>query len=69
MTEEATRNRPPPLSQEQRMLIKEFQSLEADFIALCNKIGKSRELSLAITNMQQAGMWALEHVLGKREAG
>ena len=33
-----------------------------EFIELCNTIGKSRELSLAITNAEQAVMWAVKHV-------
>lgn len=44
------------------MQLKEFSNLTQDFIALCNKIGRSRELSLAITNAQQAFMWAKEHI-------
>ena len=32
------------------------------FIEACNAIGKSRELSLAITNAEQAVMWAVKHV-------
>jgi hypothetical protein len=33
-----------------------------DFIELCKAIGTSRELSLAITNAEQAVMWAVKHV-------
>lgn len=66
MSGEETRNSPQPLSQEQSMLMSELQNLENDFVALCNKTGKSRELSLAITNMQQAAFWACRHVLGDR---
>jgi len=61
---EETRNPRRPLSREQEAQLSALQSLEADFITLCNQIGKSRELSLAITNMEQASMWALRHVLG-----
>jgi hypothetical protein len=64
MTDEQTRNPARPLSQEQSMQVAELQNLENDFVALCTKIGKSRELSLAITNMQQAAFWAVRHVLG-----
>lgn len=62
MSEEPARNGPRVLSQEAQMLIKEFLDLQEDFVALCRKTGNSRELSLAVTNMQQAGFWALEHV-------
>lgn len=64
MTDEQTRNPARPLSQEQSMLMAELQNLENDFVSLCNKTGKSRELSLAIINMQQACFWAVRHVLG-----
>ena len=33
-----------------------------EFIELCNGLGRSRELSLAITNAEQAVMWAVKHV-------
>jgi len=62
-TREATYNQLAPLSGEQSMQVAELRGLEADFILLCNKIGKSRELSLAVTNMEQASMWAVRHVL------
>lgn len=64
MTDEALRNAPRPMSREQQLQVTELQSLERDFVTLCAKIGKSRELSLAITNMEQASMWALRHVIG-----
>ena len=46
------------------MAVDELRNLENDFIDLCNKIGKSRELSLAVTNMEQASMWAVRHLIG-----
>lgn len=52
-----------PMSREQEIQLRELQGLEVDFIAVCSKIGSSRELSLAVTNMQQATMWAARHVL------
>lgn len=64
MTDESLRNPQRGLSKEQSLLLTELQGLEADFIALCGRIGKSRELSLAVTNMEQASMWAIRHVLG-----
>lgn len=62
-TREVTRNQPLPLSHEQQQQMAEIQALEADFVALCKRIGTSRELSVAVTNMEQAGMWALRHIL------
>lgn len=54
------------LSTEQHMQVTELQNIEADFISLCNRIGKSRELSLAVTNMEQAVMWAVRHLLSPK---
>lgn len=39
-----------------------LKDIGAAFIAKCEEIGKSRELSLAITNAEQAVMWAVKHV-------
>ena len=64
MSTESTRNGPAPLSYEQQLQLTEIASLEADFSSLCNRIGKSRELSLAVTNIEQAAMWARRHVAG-----
>lgn len=63
MTDLPLHNLPRVLSSEQLMQVKELENLETDFVALCNKIGKSRELSLAITNMEQASMWAVRYIL------
>lgn len=32
------------------------------FLAICDKVGTSRELSLAKTKMEEAVMWAVKHV-------
>lgn len=47
---------------EEAWQMEDLQSLTAQFIAKCNECGASRELSLAITNAEQALMWALKHV-------
>ena len=39
-----------------------LKDIGAAFIAKCQEIGDSRELSLAITNAEQAVMWAVKHV-------
>jgi hypothetical protein len=46
---------------EKRQMV-DLKDMGAAFIARCNDIGKSRELSLAITNAEQAVMWAVKHV-------
>ena len=33
-----------------------------EFITKCNEIGRSRELALAVTNAEQAVMWAVKHI-------
>jgi hypothetical protein len=40
----------------------ELKDLGAAFIAKCDEIGPSREMSLAKTNAEQAVMWAVKHV-------
>lgn len=39
-----------------------LKDLGAAFLAKCDEIGASRELSLAKTNAEQAVMWAVKHV-------
>lgn len=53
------------LSEEERMQVKEIKDIEVDFIRLCQRIGKSRELSLAITKIEEAVFWSIKHVTGK----
>jgi hypothetical protein len=65
VSDEPSRNGPRVPSQEAQMLVKEFSDMADDFIALCRKTGNSRELSLAITNVQQACFWATMHVTGQ----
>lgn len=39
-----------------------LKDIAVAFIAKCDEIGTSRELSLAKTNAEQAAMWAVKHV-------
>ena len=50
------------LSDDEKRQMVELKDLGAAFIAKCQEIGGSRELSLAITNAEQAVMWAVKHV-------
>ncbi len=50
------------LSDEEKAQMVALKDAGGAFIALCNSTGKSRELSLAITNAEQAVMWAVKHV-------
>jgi len=46
----------------EKAYMKEIKDMGADFIGHCNTIGKSREMSLAITKMEEAVMWAVKHI-------
>ena len=50
------------LSDDEKLQMVVLKDIGAAFIAKCNEIGKSRELSLAVTNAEQAVMWAVKHV-------
>lgn len=50
------------LSDEEKAQMIALKDIGAAFIAKCNEVGKSRELSLAVTNAEQAVMWAVKHV-------
>jgi hypothetical protein len=50
------------LSEEEKAQMVALKDLGAAFIAKCDEIGQSRELSLAVTNAEQAVMWAVKHV-------
>ena len=50
------------LSDDEKQQMIDLKDLGAAFIAKCNEIGKSRELSLAVANAEQAVMWAVKHV-------
>jgi hypothetical protein len=50
------------LTDEEKAQMVELKDIGAAFIAKCHEVGKSRELSLAVTNAEQAVMWAVKHV-------
>jgi hypothetical protein len=50
------------LSDHEKAQMVALKDLGAAFIAKCDEIGGSRELSLAKTNAEQAVMWAVKHV-------
>lgn len=62
--DEPVHNTTKARSKEQQLLIAELQRLETDFIALCRRIGTSRDLSLAVTHMEDAALRAIRHVIG-----
>ena len=54
------------LSEEEKLQMKGIKDLGLEFVNLCNEVGKSRELSLAITKIEEAVMWAVKHVTGDK---
>jgi hypothetical protein len=54
------------LSEEEKLQMKGIKDLGLEFVVFCNGIGRSRELSLAITKMEEAVMWAVKHVTGDK---
>lgn len=50
------------LSDDEKGQMKHFKDLGLEFVEFCNGIGKSRELSLAITKAEEAVMWAVKHI-------
>lgn len=50
------------LTDEEKSAMREIKDLGLAFISRVNALGKSRELSLAITKAEEAVMWAVKHV-------
>jgi hypothetical protein len=50
------------LSDEEKAQVTELKDKGLDFIETCNRIGKSRELDLAIVKMEEAVMWSVKAV-------
>lgn len=50
------------LSDAEKQQMVDLKDIGAAFIAKCQEIGGSRELSLAITKAEEAVMWAVKHV-------
>ena len=50
------------LSDAEKQQMVDLKDIGAAFIAKCNDVGKSRELSIAITKAEEAVMWAVKHV-------
>ena len=50
------------LNDEEKAAMMKIKDLGADLIDAINALGKSRELSLAVTNAEQSVMWAVKHI-------
>lgn len=58
----AVRHQYRVLTDAEKAQMVEIKDLGAAFLALCDQIGTSREMSLAKTNAEQAVMWAVKHI-------
>lgn len=58
----AVRHKYRVLSDAEKQQMVEMKDLGAAFLAKCDEVGQSREMSLAKTNAEQAVMWAVKHV-------
>lgn len=50
------------LSDTEKAQMIELKDMGAAFLAKCDEIGQSREMSLAKTKAEEAVMWAVKHV-------
>lgn len=50
------------LSEDDKADMRRIKDLGREFWELCDRIGNSRELSLAKTKMEEAVMWGVKHV-------
>jgi len=58
----AVRHKYRVLSDEEKQQMVELKDMGAAFLAKCDEIGSSREMSLAKTKMEEAVMWSVKHV-------
>lgn len=50
------------LSNHETEAMRHLKDKGLEFVQLCQSLGQSRELSLAITKIEEAVMWAVKHV-------
>ena len=58
----AVRHKYRVLSDDEKAQMVELKDMGAAFLAKCDEIGSSREMSLAKTKMEEAVMWSVKHV-------
>ena len=49
------------LTQAEQDFVRHAKELGQEFHDLCESLGKSRELALALTKIEEAVMWAVKH--------
>lgn len=52
------------LSDDEKAAMVKLKDMGLEFHTYCASLGKSRELSLAQTKIEEAVMWAVKHVTG-----
>ena len=50
------------LTEEEKINMERIKDTGLFFVRQCHVLGNSRELSLAITKMEEAVMWAVKHI-------
>lgn len=50
------------LSDEEKAAMQKINDMGLDFHSYIENLGKSRELSLALTKIEEAVMWAVKHI-------
>lgn len=50
------------LTDAEKVAMKAIKDCGLAFIERCQELGRSRELALAVTNAEQAVMWAVKHI-------
>jgi hypothetical protein len=50
------------LTDDEKAHMKAIKDMGQTFIYYCDAMGRSREISLAITKMEEAVMWAVKHL-------
>lgn len=50
------------LSEEEKIQMKAVKDLGEELVRTFNQIGRSREISLAITKAEEAIMWCVKHI-------
>ena len=58
----AVRHKYRVLTDIEKQQMVDLKDLGAAFLAKCDEVGQSREMSLEKTNAEQAVMWAVKHV-------
>ena len=62
ITSNVMRHQYKPLSESDQARVHQVKDVGRAFFHLCDELGKSRELSLAKTKIEEAVFWAVKHL-------